>query len=296
MEQQESLSQAPGTEGSAPPEQPSAPSVDMNDVMRQMAGLAPSASNLESDGAEAVASHASAESASDTAESDDVSAGGAGSPSKPGRRASKAEANAQRIAELERQLAERDPEQIRQQVLAEQRGEVTQSQAEAQRRADAARFRELQDTPDADLTGEEYAWREEQKKLISIVPGANQLLENLLAHDRQLLWADVTGKQNAFWKDVGQQFSRLAERPGVDANTVNTVKSIEQVGAHLYDAGAASRQPEIDELRAEVEDLRQFGPRGISAARTPFAGGSSGASSGASFDMNAFMRRAAGLS
>lgn len=65
----------------------------------------------------------------------------------------------------------------------------------------------------------------------------------------------LTQREQRFQANVGKQLSALAALPGVDGTKVTTPESIEAAGRHLYDAGAASREAEVSDLKEKLADL-----------------------------------------
>jgi hypothetical protein len=205
---------------------------------------------------------------------------------------------AERIAELERQLAERDPETIRQQVLAEQQQQAQQAAIDQKAVQDAERFQTLLQTPDHVISAEDYAWREEQKELIQRYPEVRDFLAAQAERTVQARLTDAEQKQAAFWNDLRGQMGRLASRKGVDQPTYAKLGTFEAMGDHLYTAGAKSRDPEVEalqrdlrEARAELERHAPFnGARGPGSGRAPVPAGRSGNGAPDRNDMNAFIR------
>ncbi len=205
-----------------------------------------------------------------------------------GRRARAAEENLQRIADLERQLAERDPGKVREQVLADleaekarQAEEAASSEVFASEQADAERYARLRDLPDRDLSDEDYRWREERKALLASFPKARAALS---AQAEQ----QVKAEQSAFWQTVRSQLTGLAHKPGLDAAAFKAAPDFAVMGEQLYEAGAEAErsrlQPKLDQALEKVRRLEaasgQFalaGRGGLAAARAPrVTGGRSG--------------------
>jgi len=224
---------------------------------------------------------------------------------KQGRRARAAEENAQRIADLERQLAERDPEKIREQSLAEAREQLAAEQqrkeeeaareaVSATEQADAERYERLRDAADRDLSDEDYRWREEYKATLKAFPKADAAYRALA--DRRIKAAEdaLTAQQNAAWNGIAERFSLLQTLDGVTKETLSE-KDLFVVGQHLYEAGARVReekvrgelQPKLDKaldevrrLKAEASQFRVNGRGGLAAARAPMTGGGRSGPSG----------------
>jgi hypothetical protein len=191
---------------------------------------------------------------------------------------------AERIADLERQLAERDPEKIRAEVLAEQQREAEQAAINQKAVQDAERFEKLRDTPDHLLSAEDYAWREDQKELIARYPDVRDFLTAQADRVVRSRIEDAEQKQSAFWNDVKGQMARLASRKGVDQSAYGKLGNFEQMGGHLYDAGARSRDDEVVSLERQLREARAEldrhapinGARGLGSGRSPLPAGRSG--------------------
>jgi hypothetical protein len=216
---------------------------------------------------------ASTDAAEPASDAEDVPAG-ADTPGekRSGRRSSRAQADAERIAELERRLAERDPEKIRADVEAELANQREQQALDAQEASDAERYRRLLETPDAELSGEDYQWREERKQLLAAYPRARKLSADLLEAERRSLAADFEGRREAFISNLAGQLERTASKPGVDADFVRKTADLGLIGDHLWEAGARSRDAEVERLRAELAEHKLAG---LGSARTGLAGGGS---------------------
>lgn len=201
-----------------------------------------------------------------------------------GRRSQAAAANAARIAELERQVAERDPEKIRadletqRQRAAEDEAVRAASDAAAQKAAWYARVR---DVPDRNLSDEEYREREAYKAELdaytTTFPKAQQAFSAQAQQAIEGGWANIQAHIKA---EMGRSFSK----PGVDRDAASKETTYERIADHLYEGGRASRQPEVDALAEKVRRLeaegRQFrlsGANGLGAARAPINGGRSAA-------------------
>ena len=206
---------------------------------------------------------------------------------------------AERITELERQLAERDPEKIRQQVLAELSQQQAQEAVEQKAVKDAERFQKLLSTPDHLLSAEDYQWREEQKELIEKFPDVRDFVYAQADQQIKAATVDLDQKQQAFWSDLKGQMGRLASLKGVDAQAYARLGRFDQMGRHLYDAGARSRDDEVADLQRQLREkdaeLERHAPlngaRGFGSGRAPVAAGRSG-SGLPSTDMNETFRRA----
>jgi hypothetical protein len=224
-----------------------------------------------------------------------------------GRRSRAAQEAAERIAELERQLAERSPEQIRQQILLEQQQQAEQAELARQDETDAARYLRLRDMPDHELSGEDYAFREDYKDLLLKAPRIRAEYDNLLQIERQHMEQDRKAKEDGFWTGVRQELSMAATLPHTNPNDLlntnpNAPKTFPEMANYYHAAGAAwkdaeylpklaAKDAEIQRQAAEIEDLRRFGPRGIASAPAPFAGGQSAGPGAGGFDMDSLIRQ-----
>lgn len=190
----------------------------------------------------------------------------------------------QRIADLEAQLAERDPEKLREQWESERQAEQVRSQEQARldelaqtQRANVERYRRLIETPDAQLSGEDYAWREEFKEKLAAFPDVQQFYAADTARR-------IESARTAHTESLRSALSQQVSLPGVDAEAFRQMTDWGAMGQHLYEAGARSKQTEIDRLSAEnrqqadeIRQLRMSGNGGLGAARgePPPAGRSS---------------------
>lgn len=225
---------------------------------------------------------------------------------KPGRRARAAEENAQRIADLERQLAERDPEKLRADLRAELEAEqARRTEAEAAQAAatadaeEAAWYRSVRDVPDRNLSDEDYRRREEYKAKLDAYPEVVRKATSLARAEADAAKQAHEAEASAFWDGVYSRFGLLQTLEGVTRETL-AEKDLYLVGQHLYETGATVReqkvraelQPKLDKaldevrrLKAEAAQFKVSGNGGLAAARAPLVGGGrSGASSPAAPD------------
>jgi hypothetical protein len=181
----------------------------------------------------------------------------------------------QKAAALEAKLAEMDPEKLRQQVRAEIAAEQAQ-QAEAAKlddlsksqRANVERYRKLVETPDAQLSHEDYAWREEFKEKLAAFPEVQQF------HTAQVaMQIEAAGKAQE--QALRTALQRHVSKPGVDPDTFRKLGEWGALGDHLYEAGGKARQPEIDqrdariaELEGTIRQLTVSGNGGLGAGRS----------------------------
>jgi len=231
------------------------------------------------------------------------------------RRQRAAEENRKRIADLEAEVASlksatpADPDEERDRLIAEaaeraraeERERITREQTEAEQRrerealaaseqADIERFDRLNALPDDHPTlaeGDNWAWLQEKKRLLSQFPqadahyrtAAQQAIERAREQDR----ADLDANQQRFWDSVRNDLATAKQVPGVDFDAVRAAKTFAERDQILYAAGASSRDAEVatrDEtiarLEDEVRDLKLVGPRGLGSRRAPVEGGRSG--------------------
>jgi hypothetical protein len=190
----------------------------------------------------------------------------------------------ERVADLERQLAERDPERLRAQWENERTvQEATQTEAE-QARADADRYEQLRDIPDRDLSDEDYRWREDRKALLAQFPTARQamLAEAVRAAET---------RTNGILNGIADEVRTGAAEFGVDPERWN-LKSGATWLSMTRDAVTAQTTPlkeRIAELERELHSSRTVGPNGFGTVRVPALSGSSGGGT-RSNSMNEWLR------
>lgn len=204
-----------------------------------------------------------------------------------GRRSQAARANEQRIAELERQLAERDPERIRAELAAEQQraaDQQAQSQLAEGEQHDAERYASLRDVPDRDLSDEDYRWRENRKATLALVPGATKAARAQAQAELRAERAALHQELDGTWSQIKREMAHAESKPFVEKGAIIKGASFGAMADHLYEAGRRSLQPELDAALEKVRrleaDSRQFrlsGRNGLGAARAPLAGGRSAA-------------------
>jgi len=258
----------------------------INDAIRNLAGLPPASTSNPVDPALAVTETNAAAAESASTQGDVSAAGDQPGQARPGRRASKALAANATIEELraetERLRGEADEREAN--ARADERAriaaEAAQSVDDRQFAETEARLQRLNSTPDAELSGEDYQWREDEKARRREYAERFPQVE---AHYRQQADHRIQSTTNAFWADVRQQLSTSAHLPSVDKAALQTLPRWDQMAEKIHtDAwagGAASvrteLQPEIDRLRAENNELKLTGPRGLGAAKTAINGGRS---------------------
>ena len=195
----------------------------------------------------------------------------------------------ERAADLERQLAERDPDKIREQAIADYKAEQLQASENAKldeiaqtQAATVKRYRELCDTPDLDISPEDYQWREDYKERLKAYPEVQQFHEAAA----QL---QIEAERTAFLGDLRSQITETASLPGVNAELFKKPGTTWlDMGKHLYEAGQSVSARRIAELEAENRQLKLSGPRGLGAVRAPMGAGRSSPGS-APLDENTYM-------
>ena len=189
----------------------------------------------------------------------------------------------EKVATLESQLAERDPEKLREQWVREQQAEQARQQEQARlsemertQRDNVERYRRLVETPDSQLSTEDYTWREGFKEKLAEFPEVRDFFDTAAA-DR------VKQAEQAHVNGLRQALTRHARLPGVDGDAFKKLGAWDALGDHLYEAGKKAVQPEIDkrearirELEGEVRQLTVSGRGGLGAGRDAPAGGRSG--------------------
>lgn len=216
---------------------------------------------------------ASGDSASDS--SGDVEAGGEpvrGPDGRflPRRGVPKAIEDAQsRIADLERQLADRDPAKVAEREAAEALAASDQT--------DAARYQHLNELPDdhPELSeGDNYSWLQEYKRVLSLSPkSAKQhraLAEQQIATANEQMAKDWEG----FKETIRSEMRAIAHEFGVDPETWKTPGS---TWASMTRDVAAPLKARIAELERELHSARTVGPNGLGSARAAVAAGRSSA-------------------
>lgn len=197
-----------------------------------------------------------------------------------GRRSRAAEEAASRIADLERQVADRDPERLRQRWQSEQHERA----AADEDALEAERYERLRDVPIGALSNEDYQWREDYQARLSAFPKARSAMLAEAGHRIKRAEAALAERENGFLLTIRSQVAALNGRPGVSADTLKSAPDFGAIGAHLYAAGdgaaRAELQPKLDAALEEVRRLkggaaqsRLSGPGGIASARAPIAGG-----------------------
>jgi hypothetical protein len=177
----------------------------------------------------------------------------------------------ERVADLERQLAERDPKRLRAQWENERTvQEATQTEAD-QAKADAERYERLRDIPDRDLSDDDYRWREDQKGLLTQYPKARQAM--LAEADRR-----AEAQTNAWGNAIAAEVQTGAAEFGVDPQVWAPGTGATWLSM-TRDAVAAQTTPlkaRIAELERELHSSRTVGPNGFGTVRVPALSGNSG--------------------
>ncbi len=261
-----------GESGGQEASDPAALSRSMNDFMR--GGLGPPDPTSKPDG-----DAAAGESAPDP--SGDVEAGGAPVRGSDGRFVSRrgvpeaVKSAEERVAELERQLAERDPEKIREQIRNEDAQQAISSRAaeEATLYEEACRMLDtdarLSEPVPGDPDGRNlYQWREDRKELIARYPQAEEAIRSDVERRFQAQWNGVLAAQRADITSVATEYGIDQEswkRPGTTWASMTR------------DAVAHATAPLQDRIAALERELHNARTSGFGAARAPEAPGRSSA-------------------
>jgi hypothetical protein len=177
----------------------------------------------------------------------------------------------ERVADLERQLADLDPVKQREKWENERTvQEATQTEAD-QARADAERYERLRDIPDRDLSDDDYRWREDRKALLAQYPTARQAMlaeADRRAESKTTVWANgIAAEVRTGAAEFGVDPKSWA--PGTGATWLSMTR----------DAVKAQTDPlkaEIAELKRELHSSRTVGPNGFGTVRVPALSGNSG--------------------
>lgn len=233
--------------------------------------------------------------AAESASPEDVpAAGDPGSGAEPpaGRRSRRAAEDAARIAQLEAQLAERDPDKIREQLRSELANEQAQQAIGDAGRADAERYRRLCDTPDHQLSGEDYQWREDRKDLLARYPDVRKHYEGMVASERQAMATERDQVQRAFWADVYRQLEPTLALPGLSDEQKAQLKKAswsEQIQIHRA-AERALVDHEMAALKKELEETKRSALASIRVPATPGTSSGSGGLASENEMMNGLFR------
>lgn len=176
-----------------------------------------------------------------------------------------------RIADLERQLADRDPSKV-----AEREALEALEQSE---RADAERYRELNDLPDDHpklAEGDNWSFLQEYKRVLALSPKAAKQHRALYEIEREQL----TKGQEKFRTGVRDEILTGAREFGVDPKNWMGDEGDATWLSMTRDAVAAKTAPlqaRIAELERELHSARTVGPNGLGSVRAPAAAGRSSA-------------------
>lgn len=273
---------APASEESATPEQAAAEQADaaessvMNALLR--GGLPPQAQGSASKPDDQDADTEGAEGTDGASASAQEGVKPSDSQQQPGRRGAAAE-----IARLRA-----DNERL-QKALDEANPPPPDASEEARKAAieTERRFRDLiMRDPDTDPIfneGDNYEWLKNERARRATNPELRRHYETVLEQDRAALYEDAQRREQAFLRGQAEQILTLAELPGVDATAFKAAPYAVQ-GRMLYDAGKASNEAELKQLREENAQLRR---EGFGHLRTAPAGGRS--SPGQTFTENGYM-------
>lgn len=170
------------------------------------------------------------------------------------------------IARLRADLAARDPEALKADARREARAEY---EAEQARKASEAvdedylgnqeRYERLLTVLDADLSVDDYQWREERKERRRVHAPVERHLrsvyEGRLSAARASDQTTVSGRLDEVMSKVGEQIGDMATLPGVDSSSWKTPgKTFADYGRSLYDGGKATGAAEKEtELTGRVQ-------------------------------------------
>lgn len=170
------------------------------------------------------------------------------------------------IARLRADLAARDPEtlkaSLREQVRAEYEAEQTRKATEAVDEdylGNQERYERLLTVPDAEISADDYQWREERKERRRVHAPVERHLrsvyEGRLSAARASDQTTVSGRLDEVMSRVGEQIGDMATLPGVDSSSWKTPgKTFADYGRSLYDGGKATGAAEKEtELTGRVQ-------------------------------------------
>jgi hypothetical protein len=180
----------------------------------------------------------------------------------PSRREQERLDHEQEIAALKAKVSEYEApdyrDRVRQEVLAEQARAATSDQEIATARADAERFARLNATPDAELSGEDYQWREERKELIRRYPEAEtairaeaeRFIQEQLAAAKRTVDQGWSGIQT----DIVAQIQASEKLPNVDKSAFQAPGvTWQQMAEQIHAAGAAWKDGQLAETVTKAE-------------------------------------------
>lgn len=165
----------------------------------------------------------------------------------------------------------RTREEIRQELLAEQQAEAVRKAAEAYDEdylGNEDRYQSLLSKPDADLSAEDYAWREERKERRAQHPHVERHYKSRSDREIAAGWDRIKG-------DIRTKMERHSSKPGVDPEVFDALSDWGDLGEHLYHAGARAMaedlQSKLDAANARIQELEQqyrfSGSGGLGSAR-----------------------------
>lgn len=167
-------------------------------------------------------------------------------------------------------VEERDRIERDRTAAAERDAQSTQA---TQARAEAERYDRLCRTPDAELSGEDYQWREDRKALLAAYPEAQQHLQ--AEADRRIAarQAELEATYSGIDRSLREQIAASAIESGVDPKSWekpgttwltmsrDIAKAERAAGKAEAETAAAARveaaETEAERLRKENEDLRR---------------------------------------
>jgi hypothetical protein len=184
----------------------------------------------------------------------------------------------ERIADLERQLAERDPDRLREQIQTEQATRAATDTEEAEARADASRYLQLRDVPDRDLSDEDYRWREDRKALLNSVPKVQRAYQAQLDQERATAQQAVEAERNGIRNYVAKQVQTRAAKYGIDPSKWGPGSGADfgSMADDIAEAIATPLRERVAELERELYAARVNGPNGLGSVRVPAMNGRSG--------------------
>ena len=185
-----------------------------------------------------------------------------------------------------------DPDQLREQIRAEVRAEQQTAADNAKldelaqsKAADVARYRQLLEVPDAEMSGDDYQFREDFKERLRLIPEVESTHRELARQTIEAERKALSTKEVNFLNGIYDQVATLASKAGIDPEKWKAKGVDFAVMAEDYaTARVSAREAEVRaELGAEIRRLQdanqQFrltGSRGLGAARTGLNGGVSG--------------------